>query len=543
MKLEVQTSPWSVPRRLEGRLDHRLRPVLVCPTGTQSVLGPGSAASLPRLPDLRIAGQSLPRFELPGIPPNHASGGKGELHLRIGASSISLQLEGLPEVPSPQDEQSGFGMEVRRFLARQVDLMQIPFERALEGRSHQAELDLGEFFEYWSSCADDLEPRLALIVRIAQKAGPVVRDLVPHPRRILRRERALQRIEKVRQIDPAGIRWLARQQGQSLAERAGPRQRLLAVVRHESVDTLENRVLADFLNRCHAEAADWIQDHQSQSDHERFRVVSSFERYCRVSAGGEPFSLLSRPSGIPTPNYVLLQDERYSQVWAWYLQLARRQQVYDSMWAWSQRALAESVTLAIAWGLELVQAEALDGRCPAPWSRSLLARDEHLAGRLTDDFSHFLGWVRDPAGASVLSLATRHQLPNLVERCPLMAPLVEVLPDLVILEHAARGPFRPRLVAAVWIRLDPRGPDLGDDDRQRIGSALSSASGRVGGEAWLIHATAESVESAEVARYLHSAPGGSIELLLVETSLHVERLRLWVHERLLERLEAMDRGH
>jgi hypothetical protein len=419
--------------------------------------------------------------------------------------------------------------------------MQIPFERSSEKFGEQAELELGEFFESWSSSADDKDPRLALIVRIAQKVASVVRELVAHPRRILRRDRNLQRIDKVRQIDPAGIRWLARQQGHSLAERAGPRQKLLAVVRQESIDTLENRVLADFLHRCADEASIWTREHQKQSDHQRFRQVSGFQRLCQQASGSEPFSLLARPTGVPAPNYVLLQDERYNQIWSWYLKLVRRQQVYDSMWAWSQRTFAEGVALSIAWAVDLIQSDALGDQWPAPWSRSLAVLDEHRGGRLTDDSGLFIGWVRDPAGNSVISLAARHQLPSLLSRFPHLAALVEVLPDLLILEHAARGSFQPRLVAAVWTRLGPIDPALSRGDRERIGQALCQSFPGQDGEAWLLDGTAGCQGSQEAERHAERVSGRSTAILRVECSLHVDRLRHWVQARLTERLEELDR--
>ena len=93
------------------------------------------------------------------------------------------------------------------------------------------------------------DPPMALIVRHADTLLRLLTDLGRHPRHILSRTRAMLPVDRVQQLDVASVRWLSRQPGREVYERAGPRQRILAVRRFEDLDTLENRVLRDQIGR------------------------------------------------------------------------------------------------------------------------------------------------------------------------------------------------------------------------------------------------------------------------------------------------------
>jgi hypothetical protein len=56
-------------------------------------------------------------------------------------------------------------------------------------------------------------------------------------------------VGRVQEIDRRAMLWFARQPGETLADRAGDDQRVLAVAREENFDTLENRVLSECLDR------------------------------------------------------------------------------------------------------------------------------------------------------------------------------------------------------------------------------------------------------------------------------------------------------
>lgn len=94
------------------------------------------------------------------------------------------------------------------------------------------------------------EPRMALIVKIAEDMSRKLSVVVHAARKILYRERQLISASRVAEIDTNCLRWIVRQPGDTLVEKAAlNRQRIFGVIRRESYDTLENRVLKDFLVR------------------------------------------------------------------------------------------------------------------------------------------------------------------------------------------------------------------------------------------------------------------------------------------------------
>lgn len=101
----------------------------------------------------------------------------------------------------------------------------------------------GRLRDAWKRAEDEAEPKMAEIVRQARGMLPVLRGLEKRIRRVLRRHRELTPLDRVQEMDRASMVWLSRQPGRSIAERAGSSQRILATVRRENFDTLENRVL------------------------------------------------------------------------------------------------------------------------------------------------------------------------------------------------------------------------------------------------------------------------------------------------------------
>ena len=64
-----------------------------------------------------------------------------------------------------------------------------------------------------------------------------------NPRKVLRRTHRNVPVGAVAEMDGRTLRWLSKQPGRDTAERAGIRQTVLAPVREEDLDTLENRAL------------------------------------------------------------------------------------------------------------------------------------------------------------------------------------------------------------------------------------------------------------------------------------------------------------
>lgn len=183
--------------------------------------------------------------------------------------------------------------------------------------------------------------RLALIVKLAREIARVLAHVCDHPRVVLRRTREFQKIAKIQEVDPACLRWLARQPGRDVYERAGARQQLLGVVRKEDTDTPENRVVKDLLHRARLECANYVSIYREFIDHERVRTVMNFRRQI---AGWERQSEINRAKrlvGPVQPNYVLLHEPKYRKLWDAYQLLLSQQKQKDDIWKWRDRTFAE----------------------------------------------------------------------------------------------------------------------------------------------------------------------------------------------------------
>lgn len=159
--------------------------------------------------------------------------------------------------------------------------------------------------------------------------------------------RGLTPVDRVQQLDISCVRWLSRQPGTKVYERAGPRQRILAVQRHQSVDTLENRVLVDFAKRTKLSASKYSKRYEKLKKSDRWALVDLYGR--RSHRMGRDL----REAGVSTihppivPNFVLLQDVRYRRLWKAYLELLRQSDEEDECWRWQHRLWLDYTRLLV----------------------------------------------------------------------------------------------------------------------------------------------------------------------------------------------------
>ncbi len=323
----------------------------------------------------------------------------------------------------------------------------------------------------WQQVTESDEPRMALIVKLARELPNVLERVCRHPRRVLRRERQMQSLGRVREVDPGCLRWLARQPGVSVAERAGSRQQVLAIVRVEDVDTPENRVVKDLLQRASAACARYVREHLGV-EHDRVRDVKRFRRLVRSLMKLSPITEASNLVGIPQPNYVLQMDPNYSTLWDAYLQLVRQQQLEDNVWRWRQRLFAEHVQLGFVAALhELSEHFQLHGG-------DLILQREQLAGQFIDRRTALGPWpLKNCEVSRCVDLVRGDQL----QQHPLIPGSVAALsPDFVLVSrrreagwNSPKSHFEPKLFA-VWSVLDFNLGEGRFDERVRsLGTRLS----------------------------------------------------------------------
>ena len=228
---------------------------------------------------------------------------------------------------------------------------------------------------------------LRLIVRIAQECARWIKELCERPRHILRRERRLTALSRVQDIDTQCLRWMVRQSGRTLAERAGPRQRILAVARRESMDTLENRVLRDFLELSVRVGSRYIADFKRFTGNKRLQDVQAWVRLAGILLQRSPIAEVSRLVGRAERNYVLQYDPRYSDLWRWYDRLRRQEDERESLLPWQHRLWADYVELALS--------HALAGNSPLDCAHGspTLLRHEADHGAFLDARTTFGPWV------------------------------------------------------------------------------------------------------------------------------------------------------
>jgi hypothetical protein len=220
-----------------------------------------------------------------------------------------------------------------------------------------------------------------VIVRIALEFRDDLVRLSESPRKILRRERRLTPVGRVQQVDDACLVWLVRRPGRTAVEKAGPTQQILSVVRTEDYDTLENRVLRDFLRRCIGAADLYIREHKGHFEQStRYRAVAILRDTCRRLLRDTPLAQVRSLPGFPQPNYVLLHDRAYRELWGWYMRLVRRLKVTDDAWRWQRRLWSDFVRLSVA--CEIVHANGGQREFSArmPFAHDLWVREEQDAG-------------------------------------------------------------------------------------------------------------------------------------------------------------------
>lgn len=216
----------------------------------------------------------------------------------------------------------------------------------------------------WDRAENEEDPRMAEIVRQARELTPVLKTLRDQIRRILRRHRELTPLDRVQEMDRPAMRWLSRQPGRNIAERAGSEQRILAVVRREDFDTLENRVAHAYLRLASDAGRDWLREHPHAKAAQRYQLVESFVKLCKSMAE----ELAGLGIGLATadiqPNYVLMENRTYVTVREAWERLMRREKTLDELWAWQPQTWTDFAILSLILAIKDIQGVELIAQSP-----------------------------------------------------------------------------------------------------------------------------------------------------------------------------------
>jgi len=281
----------------------------------------------------------------------------------------------------------------------------------------------------WHVSADSSNPRMSLIVKLARDISETLQSVCRNPRRVLRRERQFQRLDRVREIDGGCLRWLARQPGVTVAEKAGSRQECLAIARVENIDTLENRVVRDLLLRANHACKKYLREHRQARSHSRVESVTKFRSLISGLLKSSPLSEVAALSAVPEPNYVLQMDRRYSVLWDAYQLLVRQQMLEDNVWRWRHRLFSEHVQLGLI--------SVLHDICNPDLTHGgdMLIRNEQNAGQFIDSRTAIGPWIVTGAESVSIDLVRGDQL----DLHPLLPKsLSEIGPDFVLVKRMRR---------------------------------------------------------------------------------------------------------
>lgn len=330
----------------------------------------GFKVFLPTASDqLHVFGPSFDNFQLHEPPHGLVNGQKKDTSINIirpkqPSSRISLSIHGAAQRYLEQ----GDGLDgktdsmVGKIVIAWAQVFEDLAERARQASPFSNEISWPDVLSFFEEIADPDNPRMALIVKIANRMSKQVPETTKCLRRILLRERALVPLSQVQELDTKCINWYVRQPGRTKEQKAGPKQQLMAVVRREFLNTLENRVLKDFLVRCKREGGRYLFNETSNAQKKRSslraRQVQSYKSICSESLNDPTFELIHEPPHGVQPNYVLQNDNRYSEIWKWYIKLLRRQYEEDRIWEWQSRTWADVARLFIGSAFELIKSSA-----------------------------------------------------------------------------------------------------------------------------------------------------------------------------------------
>lgn len=380
--------------------------------------------------------------------------------IKVDAGTCRLDWPNAPERPPP-------AADPRDENERKAQVLMLRAE-AVWDRIGDVEDALHDPAHLWQTLRarwtgqDAQEPRMDVIVAHAQELGRVLDTLEHRPRRILRRVHRPLPVAQVQEIDRRAMLWLARQPGETLAERAGDDQRVLAVAREENFDTLENRVLRAYCELAHRHTREYLDRNRTRRQTRRAGRVEQFGKRCaRLARQLAAHGIRSAEPGV-TPNFVLQQNPLYQRIWTAWRELIDRERLKDELWRWQARSWEEFCALAIVVALMSVRDAQVVATAP------LWFRDEHLRGR----------WVEADTPLAVVFLPG----PGLI---------VEV-------QTGSRRDVFAGLGAPIWLRVGRVGEAQGLLTRAAVWPLWSPTGGLVPGE------------SAELGTVLAQAEGGGL---------------------------------
>lgn len=202
----------------------------------------------------------------------------------------------------------------------------------------------------WRQDGED-QAEMALVVELAQDRRLVgaLRAIERSPRRMLLRRHEKVKISRIQEMDSATLRAYSQAPGSNAVQKAGSKQELLAVVRQDTVDLVENRILLWAAKRMRSMAAAYCKRNSRFTESDRFQDVRRLRQLCLLilrSAHLEEVGAL--PHHLDAPTYCLQFERRYRRLWWSYRRIRRQERIEDDAWQWQTRLWGTSARLIAA---------------------------------------------------------------------------------------------------------------------------------------------------------------------------------------------------
>lgn len=302
-------------------------------------------------------GQSYQAWHLPT--PNKKTHALTEFSVsaKIGGDTVRITQDGITPRPSVQNalpESQALDLLVRWMSHGFQELAHDKIEDDHAKLPGQVRRTWADANEIWLK-PDLTEPQMELIIRLAQDAAlrDKLESIARSPRRILTRIRVQTPVGRIQEMDAICVRKYAEKPGRTAMEKAGDKQRLLAVQRQTSHDTLENRVAVWVLEAIASRATKWVAVNAKRlnSGSRRALAVKRFGKKALQWRQGETLAEVSAAalSHRVQANYPLMLDhQRYKRIYAAYIELLKYHRVEDDAWMWRRVLWSETVKQLLA---------------------------------------------------------------------------------------------------------------------------------------------------------------------------------------------------
>lgn len=359
-----------------------------------------------------------------------------ELRLPLGHGGV-LRNAGVPMRPA-------IGKEPVTDDERHADRAMRRLEQTL-ARVHELEIANDDpiliwdrLAQFWHNAEEEAKPLVSEIVLQSQGMPRHLSEILGKLRRVLRRERAMVPLDRVQEMDQSSMMWLTRQPGNTLPERAGPSQRVQAIVRNESYDTGENRVLHSWCRLAGASARDWLRHNAHARAARRFAQVEALRRAARIAARDLQELGIGLAPEDQLPNFVLTQDLDYREVYEGWRRLLNEKRRLDELWAWQGRTWSDFCALAVTLAIR-----AIDGARLVASSPVMLFPDHDRGAWFGADRPLAVFFLEEQRLVVEIQYRPRH-----VERLQetLAAPIWLRIGTLSSMDQSRRIPVWPRLV-------------------------------------------------------------------------------------------------